>query len=194
MIILGCILLEQPESYIRIDKVDCSVVTEENNEQELVVQSLEQDAEEIEADMISIHEIPDYPGKKTFMSDSVFGKTTQQYKLQCTAVADENGLKVVDGRYCIAIGSRFQTIIGQYVDLYLLNGTVIPCIVGDLKSDKHTDSTHTFSPNKCCSEFIVDMSNLEKNVKKRGDVSFINEAWQSPVKYIVVYKIVKEDL
>ena len=135
-----------------------------------------------------IYEIPDYPGKKTYMSYKVFGGKSNQKKLQDKAITDENGIRMVDGRYCVAIGTMANVVIGQLVDLVLANGTIIPCIVGDVKAEKDTDPTNTFSPNGCCSEFIVDLTNLESMAKKRGDMSFICEEWQSPVKQIIVYR------
>ena len=134
------------------------------------------------------YDIPDYPGKKSFMPYNLFGRNSKQYQLQQRAVTDENGLQVVDGRYCIAIGTRFEAVIGQYVDLVLANGVVIPCIVGDIKAVKDTDSTNTFSKNGCCSEFIVNMEKLTAKSKRMGDISYINELWKSPVQKIIVWR------
>lgn len=133
------------------------------------------------------YDIPEYSGKKTYMSYTTFKADSKQQELQDMAETDPNGIRAVSGRYCIAIGSRFDAPIGQYVDLLLHNGLVIPCVVGDLKSDKDTDSTNTFSPNGCCSEFIVNMTDINNKCKSMGDMSYLIEAWQSPVKQIIVY-------
>ncbi|MBR4315031.1 MAG: hypothetical protein IKP66_09000, partial [Lachnospiraceae bacterium] len=62
-----------------------------------------------------------------------------------------------EGRYCIAVGSFYTTQIGQKIDLVLTNGTVIKCILGDCKSDEHTDETHRYHAiDGSVAEFIVD--------------------------------------
>ena len=67
---------------------------------------------------------------------------------------------MVNGRYCIAVGSYYTTTVGQKLDLYLETGVVIPCIVGDCKADCHTNSeSHQFClSNGSVAEFIVDYS------------------------------------
>lgn len=171
-----------------LDHADITIVQRQEivgleNKQELQVDHLEQ------APLGTVYEIPKYPGKKSYMGDHLFGNATKQYQLQLKAVTDENGLRVVDGRYCIAVGTRFDTSIGQYIDLILENGVVIPCVVGDEKSDMHTDSTHTFSSNECCSEFIVHLENLDENAKRSGDISALQDSWKAPVKFIVVHDL-----
>lgn len=65
----------------------------------------------------------------------------------------------------IAVGSRFGTVPGQYIDLILENGIVIPCIMGDLKADEDTDLTHTFTYHSgCCSEFIIDANTIRSDI------------------------------
>lgn len=138
------------------------------------------------------YDIPPYPGMKKWMDYRVFGGNTRQNKLQQYCITDSFGLRGVDGMYCIAVGSRFGTEIGQRIDLILKNGTVIPCVMGDQKANVHTDSTNTFSNtthNLCCSEFIVDTHKLKHEAAKRGDISFICDIWDSPVVKIVTYDI-----
>lgn len=128
-----------------------------------------------------------YDGKKTYER---YGKITAYTAgdLQDIATTDENGFRKLDDRYMVAIGSAFNTEIGQYFDLVLENGTVIPCIMGDLKADVHTDATHTFtSASKCATEFIVDTKMIPKDIKQAGDVSKLDSSWDSKVVQIVVY-------
>ena len=67
------------------------------------------------------------------------------------------GIRMSQGRYCIAVGSFYTTKIGQKIDLVLTNGEVIKCILGDCKSDEHTDPTHRFhAVDGSVAEFIVD--------------------------------------
>lgn len=89
--------------------------------------------------------------------------SSPQYKLLNgeSAYTDVNtGVRMVDGRYCIAVGSYYTTTVGQKLDLYLETGVVIPCIVGDCKADCHTNSeSHQFClSNGSVAEFIVDYS------------------------------------
>lgn len=75
-------------------------------------------------------------------------KSSAQYKLLNgdTAYTDEEtGLRMVDGCYCAAIGTGWGCKIGQKFDVYMNNGNVFHCIMGDAKADIHTDeATHKF--------------------------------------------------
>ena len=67
------------------------------------------------------------------------------------------GIRMSQGRYCIAVGSFYTTKIGQKIDLVLSNGTILKCILGDCKSDEHTDPTHRFHAiDGSVAEFVVD--------------------------------------
>lgn len=133
--------------------------------------------------------IPQYPGFKSYMDyRAIKDQQSAQYKLLNYYGYSDNGFRKVNDRYCIAVGSYFNTSIGQYIDLILENGVVIKCIMGDLKADIHTEDNNIFtSLNKCCSEFIVDINTLDSFVAKTGNISRINPSWNSPVKYIRIY-------
>ena len=118
-------------------------------------------------------------------------KTSKQAQLQQLAHTDGYGCRLVEQRYCVAMGTHFQMEIGQYFDLVLKNGVVIPCILGDVKNPDHCDKSNIFSntnQNLCASEFIVDIEKLNTEAKKRGDISFISYQWNSPVKEVIVYQ------
>lgn len=136
------------------------------------------------------HDMPYSNGFKSFMPHtSITDKTSQQYKLQQHySYTGDYGIREVDGRYCIAIGTAFNTAIGTYADLILENGTILECIVGDIKDDKDTDYTNIITEdNGCVSEFIVDMSVLDSNVINAGNMSVIDETWNSKVVSIKIY-------
>lgn len=119
-------------------------------------------------------------------------KSSKQYRLQeSLAYTDENGLRMVNGRYCIAVGSYYTTTIGQYIDVELENGQVIRAILADCKADRHTDSTNRINPNGSVIEFVVDTPHLESMAKRMGDISYIN-GWDSKVVNIKVYDKVEE--
>ena len=141
-----------------------------------------------------MYNIPEYYGFKSWMSyKAITNKSSRQYKLQQIASTGYAGVRVVNDRFCVAIGTAFGTEIGTYIDLILENGTIIPCIVGDVKDPKHTDSSNVFTivtKNKktyCCSEFIVNTKQLDKNAAKAGDISYADDNWDSPVVSIIVY-------
>ena len=94
----------------------------------------------------------------------------------------------LEDRYLIAVGSKFNTLPGQYIDLVLQNGVVIECIMGDEKADRDTDVTNTFTyHSRCCSEFIIDTNTVRQDIYERGNASLKHESWDSPVVKIVVY-------
>lgn len=114
------------------------------------------------------------------------GRSTQS-KLQAQAITREDGVRTVDGRVCIAVGSHYKANIGQYVDIHLKNGTVIEAIIGDWKADCHTVNNHTLGLNHDAIEVIVDVHTLKKTSKVSGDMSDLCKAWDSKVTKIVKY-------
>lgn len=121
--------------------------------------------------------------------ESIFNKNSNQYKLQQQCQTGLYGIRVKDGRYCVAIGTGFNADVGTYFDLILANGTVIHCIVADIKSDKHTDSNNMVTKaSGCLTEFVVDNGSLNKMAKKMGDISYCSDKWNSRVEKIRVYE------
>lgn len=132
---------------------------------------------------------PAYHGQKTYMDYRTITSTgTYEYKLQnSVAYTNDDGIRMINGRYCIAVGTAFGTRIGQYIDLVLENGTVIHCVMGDTKADEHTDPEHVFTvASGCCSEFIVETKKLN-GVARSGDVSNAHPEWKSAVSKVMVY-------
>ena len=136
------------------------------------------------------YEVPESTGFKSFMDyDSITAVDSLQYEIQNSYATTGNyGIRMIDNRYCIALGSHFSNNIGQYVDLILKNGTVIPCILSDQKDDIHTDYNNIVTiHNGCLSEFIVDINSLDKNVLKHGNISYCCDEWDSPIVSVKVY-------
>ena len=136
-----------------------------------------------------MYDVPKTRGFKSYMPyTAITNKKSKQYKLQQIASTGAYGIRVVDSRYLVAIGTAFNAEVGTYIDLILEDGFVIPCIVGDVKSPRHTDSSNMITMhNGCVSEFIIDSKELHKSIKKSGDVSSCNENWNGCVRSIVVY-------
>ena len=134
--------------------------------------------------------VPITSGFKSYMPyTAITSKSSPQYKLQQIAYTGTYGIRQYDNRYCVAIGTGFNADVGTYFDLILANGTVIPCIVADIKADRHTDSNNMITvANGCLTEFIVDSSALDENAKRMGDISYCNEDWNSRVEKIRVYE------
>lgn len=132
------------------------------------------------------NQLPHHKDFKSYMGyKAITNKSSQQYQLQQLAYTDENGLRKINGRYCVAIGSHWDVDMGENFDLILENGTIIPCIKADAKADRDTDSSNIYTANGCCSEFIVDTANLDKSAKTSGNISSIDPLWNSPVKTII---------
>ena len=137
------------------------------------------------------HSVPENRGFKSYMSyKTITNKSSKQYKLQKDyAYTGNHGIRMINNRYCIALGTYFNAPIGTYVDLVLENGTTISCIVSEIKSDRHTNSDNIVtSHNGCVSEFLVDIDVLNDNAKRDGDISSCRKDWNSPVARIKVYK------
>lgn len=114
-------------------------------------------------------------------------KSSRQYELQKSlAYTNEQGLRMVNGRYCIALGSYYTTTIGQYVDVELENGKIICGILADCKADKDTDLTNRIHSDGSVVEFVIDIEELNCTIRKLGDISHLND-WDSKVANIKVY-------
>lgn len=129
-------------------------------------------------------------GFKSYMSyRKITNKKSRQYILQHTeAYTGTYGIRQVNGRYCVAVGTSVHADIGQYVDIVLDNGTIIPIIVGDIKDDRDTYSDNIVtSANGCCTEFIIDEYELDSKAKRSGDISSCNDSWNTKVQCFKVY-------
>ena len=136
------------------------------------------------------YEMPQNTGFKSYMSyTAITSQESPQYQLQkYFAYTGNYGIRQVNDRYCVAIGTAFNANVGTYFDLILENGEVIQCIVGDIKSDQHTDESNIITLNNgCVSEFIVDPDSLDFYAKTMGDISYCKEQWFSNVIKIKIY-------
>ena len=133
--------------------------------------------------------IPEHEDFKSYMSYKALTAWGQK-DLQDVAYDGTYGIRMVDGRYCVAVGTGCDTVVGDYITLVLENGVSIPAIVGDIKADAHTDSSRLITKaNGCCSEFIVNTSLVEDSVLRSGSISNCTENWKSPVVEIVIHGI-----
>lgn len=168
------------------------IIQEEINR---VISIVEQYSEDLKFINRGVFNIPESYTLRDFKSyedyRAITSKVSKHYKLQNEyAITSPDGLRKVNGRYCIAVGSYFTTAIGQYIDVILENGTVISCILGDQKSDAHTDALHiAHKSDGSIVEFIVDLDVLDSIPRGMGSVSYVYEEWKSPVAQIIVYDL-----
>lgn len=136
------------------------------------------------------YSMPVTNGFKSFMTyRAITAIQSPQYQLQSMSYTGKYGIRQVNDRYCVALGTAFNIKIGTYFDMILNNGEVIPCILGDIKADRDTDMQNiTTLNNGCASEFIVDIGSLNSNAKINGDISQCCEEWDSSISIIRVYE------
>lgn len=102
--------------------------------------------------------------------------SSDQYKLQQKCYTDDNGLRVYDGYYAVALGTYYSSTIGDKFHITLDTGEEFDVIVGDVKADCDTDKTNRYVPvNGNIIEFIVDTKKLPKDVRFMGTVSALDD-------------------
>lgn len=185
--------LEAAEAQMLEEANEVQMSEKTNDETKKAVEEIVEEVEKITYDIPSsfVHPVTgntvSYKGGKTIERT---GKITygDAGDINRMASPDQDGFMKLDNRYLIAVGSRFDTVPGQYMDLVLENGVVIPCIMGDLKADQDTDSTNTFTyHSRCCSEFIIDEDSIRTDIYERGNASLKTSRWDSPVMSVIVY-------
>lgn len=102
---------------------------------------------------------------------TITNKGSYAYQLQQQAITDENGLRKINGYYCVAMGTRYGKV-GDKLYIETDEGAHWNVILADIKSDKHTDSTHSYTlSNGCMMEFIVDTGKMPTHIKHSGTVN-----------------------
>ena len=88
---------------------------------------------------------------------TITSTTSTQYKLreQAGMNFDDEGFARINGRYVIACTSTYGNV-GDYVDFYQEDGSVIQCIIGDIKNQSDSGCNEWGHLNgTCVVEFIV---------------------------------------
>lgn len=125
-----------------------------------------------------IFTVPDVDSDfKSYMDYRCITNTSSdQYKLQQKCYTDDNGLRVYDGYYAVALGTYYSSTIGDKFHITLDTGEEFDVIVGDVKADCDTDKTNRYVPvNGNIIEFIVDTRKLPKDVRFMGTVSALDD-------------------
>ena len=111
-------------------------------------------------------------GFKSFMDyRALTNKRSEQYKLQQDATTNDEGFRIYDDCYMVAMGTYYVNNIGEKFRITLEDDTVFYAVAGDIKSDLHTDSKHQHK-NGNIVEFIVDMQQISSTCRKMGDMSY----------------------
>lgn len=115
-------------------------------------------------------EVPKHNNFKSYMGyTSITCKASKQYKLQQKAKTGKYGIRTVNGRYLIAMGTYYSKNVGDKFDIKLSNGTILKCMIGDIKSDRHTDTKRQKQKyDGSIIEFITDTTKMPSNVKRAG--------------------------
>lgn len=110
---------------------------------------------------------------KTYMDyRKITNKSSKQWALQQLAETDENGFRVFNGKYLVAVGTYYSKEVGKEMRITLEDGKEINVMIGDIKQDEHTDKNNQYVPaNGNIIEFIVDVDKLDPLTKKLGNVS-----------------------
>lgn len=126
---------------------------------------------------------------KSYMSYRAVSSSSTQGKLQGKARTDsKTGIRKVDGRYCVALGSYYCSKIGTKFDLVMSNGSIVKCILGDQKANRDTDAKNQKTSDGSIAEFLVDMDKLPSKVKTMGDVSYADKKLKGNIAKIRVYE------
>lgn len=115
-------------------------------------------------------EVPKHNNFKSYMGyQAITCKASKQYKLQQKAKTGKYGIRTLKGRYLIAMGTYYTKNVGDKFDIKLSDGTILKCMIGDIKSDRHTDSKRQKQKyDGSIIEFITDPSKMPSNVKRAG--------------------------
>ena len=107
---------------------------------------------------------------------AITSKASKQLQLQQLAYTDENGLRCIDGRPMVAVGTGWNLSVGDIALITCDNGNSFEVIIGDIKANVDTNSDNkTTSANNCRCEFIVDMGELNSTVKISGNVAVLKQ-------------------
>ena len=137
----------------------------------------------------TVYSTPSHNSFKSYMSYRAVSSSSAQGKLQAKAKTDaDTGIRKVDGRYCVALGSYYCSKIGTKIDLVMENGSVVKCVLADQKANRDTDAMNQKTSDGSMAEFLVDMNKLSSRAKTMGDVSYASKELKGSIAKVRVYK------
>lgn len=155
--------------------------TVENTKVEVVA---EPEPQWVEMDVPSNNSFKSYMG-----AHKITDTSSAQYQLKSEYLDSACGIKLVGDRYVIAIGTYYTETVGTRVDLVMESDEVVPCIVGDVKRDRDTDTMNRqHNVDGSVIEFVVNADTLTSEAKSHGDCSWADPRLMGEIKAIRVYK------
>lgn len=126
--------------------------------------------------------------KMTYMDyRAITNKASNQYKFQQRddVWVDEYGFLVQNSEwYVVAMGSYWGKIGDKFI-IHLENGEIISCVLGDIKSDRHTDrQNYAHESDGHVVEFLIDSGSSymkEVGMAKHGLVNKVFKQWDSKI-------------
>ena len=107
---------------------------------------------------------------------TITNEASKQLELQQQAYTDSNGLRCIDNRPMIAVGTGWGVSVGDIVLVTCENNNSFEAIIGDIKDNVDTNADNkTTSDNNCRCEFIVDMDKLNSHIKISGNVAVLKQ-------------------
>lgn len=76
--------------------------------------------------------------------NAITSEGTPHYKLRNLATSTEDGYRIYNGSVLVALASYYGTDIGTTYNIYFDDDKVLKAILGDNKSDLHTDPSHKY--------------------------------------------------
>lgn len=152
---------------------------EENTSLNITVSELEEENKRLEEENTKLQAKTQVSWKdfKSYMPyTAITDQTSGQWQLQQLATTDENGLRCIDDKPMVAVGTGWGVSVGDNAVITCDNGNSFEVIIGDIKDNKHTNAENkTTSANHCRCEFIVDSSQLNPTVKTTGNVAVLKQ-------------------
>lgn len=152
--------------------------------------TLEEEVEDIHTlqainEPITVIELPEYTEMEPCSTTSTFksymdyrtitNTSTEQWRLQQTAITGEDGMRYYEGRRMVAMADQ---TVGTFLEIEF-EGQTIEVVVGDIKAN--TNCQH---PDGSILEFIVDTNKMDDHIRRMGDY---NHIFNGPIKMIRVF-------
>jgi len=123
-------------------------------------------------------------GFKSYMDyRCITSPSSKQWSLQQDAWTDELGFRRYGDYYMVAMGTYYASECGKVFHIVLEDGGEFDAIIGDIKSNMHTDALHQHH-NGNVVEFIVDSDCIPHICAIMGDMSYADATFQGKIKSI----------
>lgn len=148
------------------------------------IQKLLVDIEELEEKLRVAEEkinvapvLPPYRDFKSYMSyKAINSQSSVQWQLQQQATTNEDGIRCINGIPMVAVGTGWGLSVGDIALVTCDNGNSFTVMIGDIKSDAHTDMENkTTMSNGCRCEFIVETDKLDTKVRIMGSMTALDK-------------------